>query len=270
MMEVSGLKGFQLASFLVLLLGISMVSQTTYFQIDTIQTHENTVNPSYDIDFIPAENYEEMNLSSIDLSLYLNESDAIVLGNMTVDFYNSEPVAFSSIPFHLYLSGMYAEGRLGYIDILNVTALTPSPVPLTFDVYSIDQLMWVHLDEDLQPDTSVLLEIEFESVLPTNSSDRGGVSGTDIDSSKLFEFASAYPIPCVYDEYDGWNTDPYLEIGDPFYLDMAYYTMNLTLPNAMKVAATGELLGVDVGVTDTTYHYTPTIPVREVTFCASA
>jgi len=220
-------------------------------------------------ELIPSENFEEMNLSSLNLSLILNETDATVLGNLKIDFYNSDPVAFSSIPFHLYLSGMIAGDRLGYIEILNVSALSPSPVFLTFDVYSADQLMWVHLNEDLQPESSVILEIDFESVLPTESNDRAGVSGTDKESSKILEFASAYPIPCVYDEYDGWNTDPYLYTGDPFYLDMAYYNFSLTLPNAMKVAATGELLGVDVGIKDTTYHYTPSLPVREITFCAS-
>ncbi|MHA2352025.1 MAG: M1 family metallopeptidase, partial [Candidatus Thorarchaeota archaeon] len=263
------MKGYHSLILIVLLLGFSTVSQTASLQIVYLPENETVTEPLRNADLIPSENYEDMNLSSLDLSLYLNETDATVHGNMTIDFYNSDPVAFSSIPFHLYLSGMYAEGRLGYIEILNVTALNPSPVSLAFDVYSDDQLMWVHLEEDLQPDTSVILEIAFESVLPTDSSDRGGVSGTDIDSSKLFEFASAYPIPCVYDEYDGWNTDPYLDIGDPFYLDMAYYNFNLTLPNAMKVAATGELLGVDVGVSDTTYFYNLSVPVREITFCAS-
>jgi len=220
-------------------------------------------------ELILSENFEEQNLSSLNLSLILNETDATVLGNLKIDFYNSDPVAFSSIPFHLYLSGMTAGDRLGYIEILNVSALSPSPTFLTFDVYSADQLMWVHLNEDLQPESSVILEIDFKSVLPTESNDRAGVSGTDKDSSKIFEFASAYPIPCVYDEYDGWNTDPYLYMGDPFYLDMAYYKFSLTLPNAFKVAATGELQGVDVGFIDTTYHYTPSLPVREITFCAS-
>ena len=253
----------------MLVLGFSMLSQTSPFQMNDFSENEIIATPLQDADLILSENFEEMNLSSLDLSLYLNETDATVPGNLTIDFYNSDPVVFSSIPFHLYLSGMLAGDRLGYIEILNVSALTPSPVPLTFDVYSVDQLMWIHLIDDLQPNTSIILEIVFESVLPTDSSDRAGVSGTDIDSSKMYEFASAYPIPCVYDEYDGWNTDPYLDTGDPFYLDMAYYDFNLTLPNAMKVAATGDLMGVDVGTTSTTYHYTPSAPVREITFCAS-
>ena len=263
------MKGYHITIIIVLLLGFSMVSQTASFQTVDVSEEETTSKPLQDTDLILSENYEEMNLSSLDLSLYLNETDATVHGNLTIDFYNSDPVAFSSIPFHLYLSGMPADSRLGYVDILNVSALSPSPVQLTYDVYQVDQLMWVHLDEDLQPNTSVILEIVFVSVLPIDSIDRAGVNGNDIDSSKMFEFASAYPLPCVYDEYDGWNTDPYLDTGDPFYLDMAYYDFNLTLPSAMKVAATGELIGVDVGVTNTTYHYSLSAPVREITFCAS-
>ncbi len=263
------MKGYQYVFLIVLLLGLSTFSQTASFQTYDLSETVTVPESFKDGALIPSENFEDMNLSSLDLSLYLNESDATVYGNMTISFYNSDPVAFSSIPFHLYLSGMMADTRVGHIEILNASALTPSPVTLTFDVYSDDQLMWVHLDEDLQPDTSVTLEIVFESVLPIDSNDRAGVNGNDIDSSLMYEFASAYPIPCVYDEFDGWNTDPYLDTGDPFYLDMAYYDFNLTLPNVMKVAATGELMGVAVGLTNTTYHYTPSAPVREITFCAS-
>ena len=263
------LKGYQSVFLIVLLLGFSAFSQTASFQTSDLSETVTVPEPFKDGALIPSENFEDMNLSSLDLSLYLNETDATVYGNMTISFYNSDPVPFSSIPFHLYLSGMMADTRVGHIEILNASALTPSPVTLAFDVYSDDQLMWLYLDEDLQPDTSVTLEIVFESALPIDSNDRAGVNGNDIDSSLMYEFASAYPIPCVYDEFDEWNTDPYLDTGDPFYLDMAYYDFNLTLPSTMKVAATGELLGVEVGASNTAYHYTPSAPVREITFCAS-
>jgi len=262
------MKGLRVTTFIILLLSISLFPQTNSQPVNITSSLEVEVENLKDTR-LATENYEEMNLSSLDLSLYLNETDGTVLGNMTVDFFNSDPVPFSRIPFHLYLSGMYADGRLGYIDILNVSELTPSPVQLDFNVYSEDQIMWVNLTDDLQPDTSILLEIDFESVLPIDSPDRAGVSGYDIDSSKIYEFASAYPIPCVYDEFDGWNTDPYLDTGDPFYFDMAYYSFDLTLPNDMKVAATGELSEVDVGSTKSTFHYNLTAPVREITFCAS-
>ncbi|MFW9787105.1 MAG: M1 family metallopeptidase [Candidatus Thorarchaeota archaeon] len=263
------MKGFRFVVPFVLILFVSQVAQPPDIQyVDKLVSDRMGDSPSVS-GFTRSANFEDMNLSTVALSLSLNETDATILGNMTIDFFNSDSVAFSSIPFHLYLSGMFAQERLGYIDIHSVTAFTPSPIPLSYDVFSATQLMWVHLNEDLQPNTSVVLKIVFESVLPTNSSDRAGVSGSDIESSRMFEFASAYPIPCVYDEYDGWNTDPYLATGDPFYLDMAHYAFNLSIPNDMKIAATGELVGIDVGTTETTYRYIPSAPVREITFCAS-
>jgi hypothetical protein len=268
--DVSGMKkGLQLVTMIVLVLLSTTVIQTLDSQLAaSFQANGGRVLPTV-LKNISAENYESMNLSSLNLSLFLNETDASVIGNLTIDFFNSDPVVLSSIPFHLYLSGMLADGRPGYIEIMNVSALTPSPVQLAFDVYSDEQLMWVYLDEDLQPNSSVLIKVLFESVLPIDSPDRAGVNGSDLDSSRIFEYASAYPIPCVYDEYDGWNTDPYLDIGDPFYLDMAYYNLSLTVPSAMKVAATGELMKLVSGSTYTTYVFTPVRPVREITFCAS-
>ena len=263
------MRKLSISALIVILLGSLFVFQSSFVQLDSVLDHIGTMEPSHNTSFVTTENYEEMNLSSLDLSLYLNETNATVIGSMTIDFFNSDPVVFSSIPFHLYLSGMQSYGRPGNITIQHVNELTPSPVPLMFDVYAADQLMWVHLNEDLQPNSSVVLEIDFISVLPTDAYDRGGVSGTDMNSSKIFEFASAYPIPCVYDEYDGWNTDPYLGVGDPFYFDMAYYTFNVAIPNGFVVAATGEVTDTDVGATHTTYHYTPSRPVREITFCAS-
>jgi hypothetical protein len=268
--DVSGMKkGHRLVTMIVLVFLSTTVIQTLGSQVAaSFQANSGRVLPTDSIN-ISTDNYENMNLSSLDLSLFLNETDASVIGNLTIDYFNSDPVVLSGIPFHLYLSGMLADGRLGYIEIMNVSALTPSPVQLAFDVYSDEQLMWVYLDVDLQPNSSVVLKILFESVLPIDSPDRAGANGSDLDSSRIFEYASAYPIPCVYDEYDGWNTDPYLDIGDPFYLDMAYYNLSLTVPSAMKVAATGELMNLVSGSTNTTYIFTPVSPVREITFCAS-
>ena len=268
--DVSGMKkGLRHVTMIMIILLSFTILQTLDSRNAAFIKDNSSVKVPTDTKNVCAENYEDMNLSSLNLSLFLNETDASVIGNLTIDFFNSDPVVLSSIPFHLYLSGMLADGRPGDIEIMNVSALTPSPVQLAFDVYSDEQLMWVYLDEDLQPNSSVVIKILFESVLPIDSPDRAGVNGSDLDSSRIFEYASAYPIPCVYDEYDGWNTDPYLDVGDPFYLDMAYYNLSLTVPSAMKVAATGELMKLVSGSTDTTYVFTPACPVREITFCAS-
>ena len=229
----------------------------------------DSINSRHSFSDTSDENYKEMDLSTLNLSLFLNDTDGTVYGNLSIDYHNSDPVSFSRIPFHIYLSGMQAYTRLGSVQIHNVTTLSSSPVPLAYDVFQDQQLMWVNLTEDLQPGNSVGLRISFTSILPIDSNDRAGVNGDDIDQSKIYEFDSAYPLPCVYDEYDGWNTDPYLDVGDPFYLDMAYYTYTIEVPSGMKLAATGQIIETEIDGDYTIYHYNITSPIREMTFSAS-
>ncbi|MGY5857862.1 MAG: M1 family metallopeptidase [Candidatus Thorarchaeota archaeon] len=251
----------------LVIFSVSLVLQP--IMIQKVDFVDSSMKPSKGIVMDISENYEDMDLSTVNMSLILNETEGIVLGNLSIDFHNADTVAFSRIPFHLYLSGMQADTRAGSIVIHNVTTLGSTPTPLLFNVHSSIQLMWVNLTEDLLPGNSIGLKISFTSILPIDSDDRAGVNGDDYDNSKIFEFASAYPIPCVYDEYDGWNTDPYLYIGDPFYFDMAFYNISIQVPKELKLAATGEIQRMIVDGDVATYIYTPLHPVREMTFCAS-
>ncbi|MCK4779202.1 MAG: hypothetical protein KAT57_03395, partial [Candidatus Lokiarchaeota archaeon] len=61
--------------------------------------------------------------SSYNLSVIFNSSTSSVSGNLTVNYYNNDPVDFEQIPFHLFLSGMQYESRKGDIEILNVTTV---------------------------------------------------------------------------------------------------------------------------------------------------
>ena len=61
--------------------------------------------------------YSRLIFSSYNLSLYLNEDSSTVEGNLTVDFYNNDPVNFTQLPFHIYPSGMRFDTRAGNMDI---------------------------------------------------------------------------------------------------------------------------------------------------------
>ncbi|MFX0094230.1 MAG: M1 family aminopeptidase, partial [Candidatus Hodarchaeota archaeon] len=69
--------------------------------------------------------------------------------------------------------------------------------------------------------------------------------------------------------WDGWNTDPYLSIGDPYYHDMAFYDLKIAVGKSFIVAATGELISKIELTSTTIYHFRPKFPVREVVFSAS-
>ncbi|MHA2037513.1 MAG: M1 family metallopeptidase [Promethearchaeota archaeon] len=214
-------------------------------------------------------NFSDYECSNYTLSVFLNENTSTVVGNLTADYYNDDPVNFTQIPFHLYPSGMQYNTRPGDIDIINVTTSEDPKQELDFEVLSDIQLMWVNLTSELEPGNRISFIISFNTTLTDGGIDRASDHGWDHNNSRIFKFGSAYPIPCVYDEYDGWNIDPYLPIGDPFYFDMAYYDLIINVPNNMTVAATGELTeNITIG-NRTINYYNPRLPVREVTFSAS-
>ena len=206
--------------------------------------------------------------SHVNLSVTLDDTQSTVAGNLSIEFHNDEPIAFSSIPFHLYPSGMNYTSRQGAIEIFNVTTVEDPEVPLSYNIVSEGEIMWVNLLAPVEPDGNTSFQISFETTLP-DGLDRANSRGSDIDESRIFTFASCYPMPCVYDEYDGWNTDRYVNFGDPFYLDMAFYDFLVEVPSDMVVAATGELIESYSDGGNTTYHFSPGLPVREVTFSAS-
>ena len=205
--------------------------------------------------------------SSYNLSVIFDPSTSSVSGNLTVNYYNNDPVGFEQIPFHLFLPGMQYVSREGDIEILNVTTVSEPKTPLNFTVDEPAQLLWVNLSTTLNPYQRTFFEIEFHSIIPDGGIDRANSHGPV--GNRIYKFTSFYPMPCVYDEYDGWNTDPYLDVGDPFYHDMAYYNLSIEAPQDMVITATGELVEQIPNGSNITYHFDPVFPVREVTFAAS-
>jgi hypothetical protein len=246
------------------------------FVIDINKALKPTTPEAFNLQVIPS-NYDQFKngnftgyeFSSYNLSFYLDEDSNTVAGNLTVDFYNNDPVNFTQIPFHIYPSGMEYDTRPGYMEILNVTTLEEPKEQLQFEVYSNIQLMWINLTSVLEPTTRTSFMISFNTTLPDGGIARANEYGSDNNETRIFKCSHCYPQPCVYDEFDGWNIDPYLLTGDPFYFDMAYYDLTINVPENMTVAATGNLLdNITIGER-TINHYNPQLPVREVTFSAS-
>ncbi|MFW9880681.1 MAG: hypothetical protein ACFFG0_47040, partial [Candidatus Thorarchaeota archaeon] len=207
--------------------------------------------------------------SQYNISVIFNETTSSVIGNLSVSYYNNDPINITRIPFHLFLSGMRFETRMGHTEILNVSTLSEPKKTLNFSVNEPSQLLWVNLTSNLEPNNRAFFEIEFYSIIPDGGIDRANSHGSDGDQSRIYKFTSFYPMPCVYDIYDKWNTDPYLYVGDPFYHDMAYYNLKIEAPNGMVIAATGELVNQMHKYETIVYQYEAIFPVREVTFAAS-
>jgi hypothetical protein len=92
----------------------------------------------------------------------------------------------------------------------------------------------IDLVEPLAPGATATLDVAWHFLVPEHGADRMGREGS------LYEIAQWYPRVSVFDDVDGWNTDPYLGQGE-FYLEYGDYHLTVTFPAGYIVAATGSL-----------------------------
>ena len=97
-----------------------------------------------------------------------------------------------------------------------------------------DTILKINLPNTLNPSEKTKVEFKYKVKLPLNV-DRFGY-GKDV-----FNFGNWYPIACVYDE-DGWNLDPYYNIGDPFYSNTSNYDVTVTTFKDIIIATSGNII----------------------------
>ncbi|WP_159022002.1 M1 family metallopeptidase [Formosa sp. L2A11] len=103
--------------------------------------------------------------------------------------------------------------------------------------------MQIRLDDVLNSNEDISLSITYSYVLQTRSS--GGRSGyMDADDGEIFEFSYWYPRLCVYDDYYGWNTLPFVGSGE-MYLDYGTIDYEVTVPSDQVVVGAGKLMNGD-------------------------
>jgi hypothetical protein len=103
--------------------------------------------------------------------------------------------------------------------------------------YAVDgTVMWVSLASPLPPHDSTNLELSWSYVPPQSPSDgRQGREGHHV-----YFMGYWYPQIAVYDDVNGWVTDPYV-LAAEFYMDPADYDVHVTVPRGWPVGATGKL-----------------------------
>ncbi|HET8648479.1 MAG TPA: hypothetical protein VFL95_00440, partial [Gemmatimonadales bacterium] len=106
--------------------------------------------------------------------------------------------------------------------------------------YRVDgTVMWIQLPHPLLPGDSLPLEFGWSYTPAPSPSD-----GREGREDHLFFMGYWYPQLAVYNDVDGWVTDPYLS-GAEFYMDPADYDVRITLPHGWPVGATGTLQNPD-------------------------
>lgn len=103
-----------------------------------------------------------------------------------------------------------------------------------------DTRLQIRLEKALQPGEKVALSIDYAYTLEEKGG--GGRSGIlESENGEVFEFSYWYPRMCVYDDYYGWNTLPFIGGGE-MYLDYGTIDYELTVPSDQVVVSSGVLV----------------------------
>jgi hypothetical protein len=88
----------------------------------------------------------------------------------------------------------------------------------------------------------ILVKVAYSFSIPFYGADRMGRK--KFKAGYVYEIAQWYPRMCVYDDVEGWNTLPYMGLGE-FYCDYGDYEYFITAPEDMTVVGSGDLLNAD-------------------------
>ncbi|MFT7232059.1 MAG: hypothetical protein ACI8TA_001275 [Cyclobacteriaceae bacterium] len=186
----------------------------------------------------------------------LSEKDTTVFGDVTITYTNNSPdqleylwlqldqnifkpdsrsVAATRYPGDYF--GILGNPNSGY-QIKNVT-INQGENSYSVQPIITDTRMQIRLNKAMQPKgDQISIKINFSFVIPIDGAARFGQQ--DTENGVIYQIAQWYPRMCVYDDVEGWNTLPYLGLGE-FYCDYGNYDYYITAPAEMIVYGSGDL-----------------------------
>lgn len=171
-------------------------------------------------------------------------SDNTLTGTVKVDFYNGTEAELECIAFQLYANA-YRKNPLyspipyealdeAYYAGENYGGIVVSSVlgSVGYEIGGADEnILYAQLQSPLPPEGRVTLDIGFSTKL-AKLNHRLGVTKSAVN------FAGAFPTVCGYSE-NGFYECVYSDVGEPFFADVADYTVTLTLPKEYRLATCG-------------------------------
>src|ERR1700760_1190771 len=249
---------------LLLLLAVNASAQTT---TDTIKyDHQDLFGPitwpvtsgnTRSANGNPGEHYWQ-NRADYTIKATLNEAqqDTTINGEVTIAYTNNSPDKLD----HLWLQldqNLFKPGSRG----ADVTPYTGDrfdvkgfsrggyhieSVSVTYknQTYKVDPVisdarMQVRLHTPLgAKGDKISVKVNYSFSIPFYGADRMGRK--KFKDGYVYEIAQWYPRMCVYDDVEGWNTLPYMGLGE-FYCEYGDYDYFITAPANMTVVGSGDL-----------------------------
>lgn len=181
-----------------------------------------------------AEVSSDQERTAYDIEAHYDEKSQKIKGELRVQVPNHYSKSRKEMYFHLFpnafrdweFNAAAAPDKEGYIDVSNVRVGGVEVKP-----HVEKTLMKLDLPQPLPVGKKAEVEMNFTVQLP-----EGAMRLNHVDNTAFL--AQWYPMLAAYDE-EGWHTDPYTNIGDPFYTQMADFTVSLEVPHGYRVISSG-------------------------------
>ena len=205
----------------------------------------------------PGQNYWQ-NRANYLIHASLNETpqDTTITGDVTIDYINNSPDKLDYLWLQLDQNLFKPDSRGAAVtpisgDRFDVKGFNRGgyhieSVSVTYkgETYKVDPVindarMQVRLNTPLgAKGDKILVKINYSFSIPFYGADRMGRK--KFKQGWVYEIAQWYPRMCVYDDIEGWNTLPYMGLGE-FYCDYGDFDYYITAPANMLVVGSGDL-----------------------------
>ncbi|AZI26415.1 peptidase [Pedobacter sp. G11] len=191
---------------------------------------------------LPGKNYWQ-NSGDYDIRLKFDPIGRVVEGKVNIKYFNNSPDTLKQIVFKLYPNLYQAQAmRNVHISPDDLTAgveikkMELNASLLDKKKYAIRGTNMFVKSLRVLPGDTTCFDIEYQYTLNKGSFMRTG----QVDSG-AFMIAYFFPRIAVYDDIDGWNEYPYIG-KEEFYNDYGNFKVDIEVPKAYSVWATGTLL----------------------------
>lgn len=200
--------------------------------------------PAQTTDLIPDKAVKPVNQFNLDVTLDTKEHKLTV--KQTLTYHNHTGKALTQIYWNLIPQAFQSDGGGTAIKTVSVDGKTGTISQVKETVYALN------LPTTLKVDQSTDIQMDYEVKIP-NIQNRFGYQ------EQVYNLGNFIVTPAVYSE-NGWMVEPYVDIGDAFYTEIANYDVTIHVPDGYTVAATGR---------ETTKGRYQAQQVRDFAFCAS-
>jgi aminopeptidase N len=204
--------------------------------------------------------YADAPVYTLDMALTLNDDDAAISGRQSVQYTNRAGLALDQIVFRLYPNLRSYGGEMA------VSAASVDGFPAALDLDETRTILRVTLPQPLAPGARAVIRLDYTV---TVLKDHAPLYGQFSDQDGILSLPDAYPLLSVYERGRGWWEVTDQPQGDIVFSETAFYTVSVTAPPSLILAASGTEIDLAANADGTLTHRFVAPLMREFALMAS-